>query len=356
MAKVNNDVVYVKDYTLPFFGNINFPKVSLKNKERAYNNYIAEDLCKSIRIFKWKGRGIGTGPEDTVPPNQIEKIKQNYGYNVVFLIDNKPYCVWAGQGGRLDQNGYPTEVTVNIPYLNYSKTLTVNKDCVVMWNDSFGLGLSKMFGRYAARRIETEISILLLSIKMRDTSTLAADDDKTLKSIEKYLQDLEEGKLGAIADSKFWEGLKALNTASMPSNSITQLIELEQYLKASKDAIMGLNGNFNMKRESITASESNLNEDSLLSFIDDMIECNKENEQKLKEVLGLDWTFDVCGEWEVKEAQREAEIDILNDMVTEGDIEAVEDVKTDDNINDTPDVEEATETKIEGIEEVKEDV
>lgn len=312
MAGKNN----VNEFNVEWlFGNIVFPDVNVKNKKQAYIAYMAEDLNKSVRMIGWEGEGIG----DTVPPNQIEKLLQVNGWVGVFRWNGKPYVTWGGLGGLLDANYYPTECIVNNPYLGVSKTFKVGEDIVIIRNDSFGIGLARLFGRYNKRRIETEITMLNLSIKMRDPAALAGSDDRTMLSIEKYLQDLEEGKLGSIAESTFFEDLKTIGTGTVPAGSITQLIELEQYLKASKENMYGINGNFNMKRESITASESDLNEDGLLTLVDDMVECRKEGVEQLKKVLGLDWSFTLKGQWEVKEAQREAELDLFEDMETEGD-------------------------------------
>lgn len=324
------------------FGNVVFPDVDVKNKKKAYVSYMAEDLSKSIRMGEWNGEGIG----DTIPENQPEKLLQVNGWMVVYEWLGKYYVGWGGLGGPLDGNYYPTECIVNNPWLGVSKTFKVGKDCVIIRNDSFGMGLARLFGRYNKRRIETEITLLLLSIKMRDPAALVGNDDTTKLSIDKYLKDLENGELGSIAESGFWEDVKALATGAGGNASITQLIELEQYLKASKDNFIGINGNFNMKRESITASESDLNEDGLLTLIDDMKACREEGIKQLKEVFGIDWSFKLKGQWEVKEAQREAELDLFEDMNTEADelteeplesdITAPEGTEEVDSVEDTP--------------------
>ena len=73
-----------------------------------------------------------------------------------------------------------------------------------------------------------------------------------LKSIEK---DIEDGKLGIIADDGFVDSIKAQPLA-VNERILTALIEYQQYVKSSWFNELGLNSNFNgMKKEAISDSE-----------------------------------------------------------------------------------------------------
>ena len=82
------------------------------------------------------------------------------------------------------------------------------------------------------------------------------------------------------------------------SNLISQHIELEQYIKASLYNDIGVNANYNMKRESINANESDLNNDSLFTLIDDMISVQNRAFEKFNNATGLNVTVQKSSIWE----------------------------------------------------------
>ena len=74
-------------------------------------------------------------------------------------------------------------------------------------------------------------------------------------------------------------------------------IETKQYLMGSWYNELGLNANYNMKREAINESEADLNEDSLLPFIDDMLEQRKILVKNLNEKFGTNIEVELSSSW-----------------------------------------------------------
>ena len=54
---------------------------------------------------------------------------------------------------------------------------------------------------------------------------------------------------------------------------LKEVIECKQYLKATFENKIGLNANYNMKRESLNNDEIALNDDNLLPNVDEMKRC-----------------------------------------------------------------------------------
>ena len=99
---------------------------------------------------------------------------------------------------------------------------------------------------------------------------------------------------------------------SPPSNNgsyLTQFIELHQYLKGSFYNEVGLNANFNMKRESLGDGETSLNEDSLLPLCDEMLRCRQEDIQKVNEMFGTDITVEFDSSWAQNIIEKELALD-----------------------------------------------
>ena len=119
----------------------------------------------------------------------------------------------------------------------------------------------------------------------------------------------------AVADQTFLDGVKVNNVSVQGANSIIQLIELQQYLKASWYNEIGLNANFNMKREYLSEEELRASTDVLLPLIDDMLRCRKEAIDKVNSEYGTNITVDKNSAWENKQkeldtAQEQADADV----------------------------------------------
>ena len=149
----------------------------------------------------------------------------------------------------------PTETIVANPAMAKSLNLVIGKDCEIIKNDTFAIGLLPLHYRYAEQLAENDISIRSAQINSRIRTVIATHTDREKESAEDYLQQIEDGETGIIAESAFLDGIKVHSAGSAPPNGIIQFIELQQYLKASWFNEIGLNTNFNMKREYLSAEE-----------------------------------------------------------------------------------------------------
>ena len=105
------------------------------------------------------------------------------------------------------------------------------------------------------------------------------------------------------------EVIKSLFNGQNNNQSITQLIELLQYYKASWFNELGLNANYNMKRESLNSSESQLNDDALLPFVDDMLLSRQESFDKVNEMFGTNIQVDLGLSWKLKKDEMIQEVE-----------------------------------------------
>lgn len=268
---------------------------TVRDKERRIWEYTLYMLDRSQRIFEYSGL------PDSIPQRMLELQLQQNGYTVFAEVGGKVYAFYAGLGGLPDVYYRPTKAIIANPALSYNATLDIGTDCVVCLNDSMLAGLLPMYYRYAEQIVENDLTIYIADINCRITSLLSSSDDGAYKAAEEYLSKIQRGELGVIADSAFLEGLKSQPYASSGmSNQITQLIELQQYLKASWYNEIGLQSNFNMKREAINSGEAALNEQALLPLIDDMLECRRQGLKQLNKLFGLNVTVELSSSWEVQ--------------------------------------------------------
>lgn len=285
-----------------------------KNKMKVRADHIDYMLARTHRMFKWDNL------PDTIPDRIPELFLQINGHVCFTEVKGDLYILTGGLGGPPDPYYMPTLYTVANPALNYSRSLKIGDECVVMPNDSMYKGLIPLFTRYAAAMTETELSIFIASINSRISEIISASDDDTKESAEIYLQHIQDGELGVIGESAFMEGVNVhAGNAGSVHTIIEDLIELEQYQKASWYNELGLNANYNMKRESINSGESQLNRDALLPLVDDMLQVRQEKIEQVNSKYGTDIKIDFASAWKDNEIEITEEQKAIN-----GDPEAPE--------------------------------
>lgn len=287
------------------------------DKPKVVNQHINYMLNRTQSMFKWKGL------PDSIPQRILELYLQING-NVCFYrySDGNLYVFTGGLGGEPDVYYRPTLYTVANPALGFSKSLRIDDECVIMPNDSLYMGLLPLFSRYASMMTETELSMTLALVNTRITSIISASDDRTKVSAEKYLADLRKGKQGIIGENAILEGIRVQPYAGSGStNYLTNLIEFMQYTKASWFNELGLNANYNMKRESINSDESQLNDDALLPLVDDMLRSRRVAIEKVNAMFGTDISVDYASSWEDNQHEIDAEQEGGDTNVEENPIE-----------------------------------
>ena len=269
------------------------------DKKNAIYNYMAYMLDRTAEMFKYSGL-----PE-TIPERMLELYLQVNGFACITKAGGKLYAFFGGLGGIPDEYYRPTECIVNNPALNFNKVLKINKDCVIIRNDDMYNGLMPMYQKYSELMAESDITFRTASINIRLSEIISASDDRTRAAAEKYLQDIEDGKLGVIGEAAFFDGVRVQSGAAEQTGRIIDLIEYHQYLKASWFNELGIQANFNMKREALGADEVQLNIKALLPLAQNMLNCRKEGVKRVNEMFGTDITVDFKSVW--KDTEQEAE-------------------------------------------------
>ena len=265
------------------------------------SQYIGYMLNRTQSMFKW------TGLPETIPARVLELYLQLNGNTCFYKHEGNLYVFTGGRGGVPDVYYMPTIYTIANPALHLSVNANIDIDCVVMPNDSMYMGLLPMFLRYATAMSETDLSINIATINARIVDLISATDDRTRESAIKFLEDVKNGELGVIASNEFLSGVTTQPYGASGHGTITDLIELMQYEKASWFNELGLNANYNMKRESLNSSESQLNNDALLPLIDDMLNCRQTFAEKVNAMFGTEISVEFNSSWEDNAIELDAE-------------------------------------------------
>ena len=290
----------------------------IKQKELRRLDYIQYMFLRTHTMFDWKGL------PKTIPTRIIEQLLQVGGNACIFRYEGELYATFGGLGGELDYNYEPTLYVIANPYLNYSAELKIGEECVRIRSDDCGKGLLPMYMKYASMMTENDISIVLASVLQRMRRGIVADNDVSYESAKEFIKNIYDGALAPIMSEEFFAGVHGIESEG-GSENITDLIETQQYLKASWFNDVGLNSNYNMKRERIAAPEAQMTDDALLPLVDMMLECRRRGCEEVNEMFGTEWSVDLAGAW-LREhmKQQVAGVDFDSDGDPEIDEESVE--------------------------------
>lgn len=272
----------------------------LRDKSRNLSTHTRLMLNKSLNMFEYHNL------PDSIPEKELERILQTSGYAGIVEVEGKLYAVWGGLGGVQDEYYRPTTMTVANPGLKtktgtYSKTLTIGEDVVLMRNDDNMVGLIPIFAKYGTLMNEADLTMYIMLINKRAENIISASDDNTAESARQYLKKLEEGELGYIQDSKLYDSLKTNPTHNgVSGSSFTEITELIQYLKGSMYNEIGLNANFNMKRERLNTSEIEMNSEALYPLVDNMLYNRRLAIDEINKKFGTDIRVEFNSSWDYR--------------------------------------------------------
>lgn len=276
-------------------------KSYIKDKDKSLKTFIGYTLDKTQMMFTYEGL-----PE-TIPSEELEKILQSKGHCLIAEVDGKLYALSGSFGGEVDAYNRPTQYVVANVALKLSKTFDIGKDCILVKNDFNCIGLLPVIQKYGALLVDGEISLNVATIISRISMLISAPDDKTKASADIFIQKILDGDITVIGENAFFDGVKLQTMGVANTNYINQLIELIQYYKASFLNELGLQANYNMKRERLTKGEVLANIDNILPFVENMKHEREMAFSQLNKMFGTSITVDYNGVWKTNQEHSEQE-------------------------------------------------
>lgn len=275
-----------------------------KDKKAAVRSYVDYMLSRTQRIFKYNGL-----PE-TIPHLYLERYLQRNGQCCITKVNGELYALVGGLGEVPNPYYFPTHYIVANPYLNFTASLEIGKDCVFIRNDSEIQGLIPMHSKYASLLVENDITMRMANINTRIPVIAAVHGDQEYQGLQTFYKHIEEGEQGIGVKDDFHGTLKTMPYASNSNGvDVTDLIEFHQYCKGAWFNELGIKASFNMKREAISASESAQNDDTLIPLIDDMLYCRQNALEEVNKLYGTNITVELDSVWAITNELNELSLD-----------------------------------------------
>lgn len=280
------------------------------DKSKSAQSIINYMLARLQKMFKY------TALPSSIPRQYLENYLLVNGHCIIAKDKRHPsddsiYAFVGAAGGEPDIYYRPTRYMVANPALNMSAEYYISTtdpahepDAVLIRNDTMWQGLYPMMARYAALISENLLTIRTADVMLRVLALITAPDDSSRVAADQFLKDIEQGHLASIAENRFLDGIRMQNPPSNNGSYLTQFIELHQYLVGSFYNEVGLNANYNMKREALSDAETGLNDDSLMPLCEDMLRCRQEDIASVNSMFGTNIQVSLDSSWLENEIDR----------------------------------------------------
>ena len=321
----------------------------IKDKELMLNVFMRLMLSRTQSMFLY------TGLPDTIPQEYLERYLQIYGHCIIAEHGNDLYAFNGDLCGLEDIYHNPTQYIVANVALNLTKTYDINQNCILCKNDSYLQGLSLILRKYGTLLVENELTLYTLIKNSRASILISAPDDKTKQSCELFIDKLDKGEMSIIGESQFFDGIKVQPTMQGSAGVVIQFIELQQYIKASCLNEIGLNANYNMKRESLNSAESALNDDYLIPLIDNMLYCRQSFIEGVNTMFGTHFSVELHSAWRTNKLEDMKQDSLAEEFISTESTESTENTENTENIEDNINETEETDNMDEGSEGISED-
>lgn len=162
--------------------------------------------------------------------------------------------------------------------------------------ESLGLtsGISGLIYQTAGLLADNISSLNVAQINGRLSVVFTAEDEDIARTGEKVLEDIYRGKPFKILTDDIIERINATPIASAgTNNTLMSLIEAHQYILAQFFQEIGVQANYNMKRERLNTAEVEMNNGALDINIWNMLKNRQEAVEAINEKFGTDIKVDL---------------------------------------------------------------
>lgn len=228
------------------------------------------------------------------------------------------YCFPINFADSPDPYQEPYQVLITNPGFSptISETLSINKDVIVVRNDSMYQGLYRLHMKYAKLLTEAEISLQSTLVLLRDQMTFICKNQRQLAAVNQYIEAREAGEYAGILAPELGSPLEAVAREGR-SNAVELAVNGVQAIRSAWYNEIGLNPSFSLKREYTSAQEIDSNTDLLLPIIDDMYEQRKKGVENINALFGTNITVERGSAWKIKEQEIDYALEAEHNEVTQ---------------------------------------
>ena len=252
------------------------------------------------RLLQW----CGSCAIWNVPP-RYTPVGNGASFNYSTMVDHSDSTLFAFDytlAEAPDPYKEPYKLIITSPGFRptISETLEINKETVIIRNDTNYRGLYALHKKYAELLAEAELSLRSTLVVLRDQLLFIAKTESQRRAVERYIASRELGEPSFIQSQDLGTQLETV-FANTHSNAVELAVNGLQAIKAAWYNEIGLNPSFSMKREYTSAQEIDTQTDLLMPIIDDMYESRRIGIENVNAMFGTNISVRKASAWEMKE-------------------------------------------------------
>ena len=259
----------------------------------SYYEYWREQLFERImRLFVWEN----TYDVDTkigIEAHHIEEMLLLAGHCGILNYNKELTSMYGSFHGVTKYHDEHTKYIVHCPI--YSGTHTINKDIIIIKNNSLKNPSYELVHHYAIMLAHIECTLVMALVNARDSGGVPiAGTEKQKKSIELYQSKLYNGQYGVVSDDGFL-GVTYGGTDKKSNQSIMDIIETREKILKSFYSDIGVRSAFE-KRNNTVQAEVEADTSLLLLNLSDMLNCRMEGCSAVNKMFGTNWNVHIAKE------------------------------------------------------------
>jgi hypothetical protein len=267
------------------------------------------DLTFGVLFNRFKKKLINTACSVFTWENLPDSIDENFLTTELIMtgkigIINTPDGVRAVRGnwgGEINEYYKPTRFVYANPVLGSGNPI-IGKEIAVLFltsadnspSELYQNGLKTLINSTACLLADNQLSLNIAQKNTRLMLVASADNEATSNSAERALKDMYEGKPYKVVNSKYGDTIEVNPlVTTKPAESMQQLIENYQFIWSTFLQELGINSNFNLKRERLVQAEVALNSECMDTLIDDIEKNITRGVDMCNELFGTNIEFSV---------------------------------------------------------------
>lgn len=282
---------------------------------------------------------------DGVDDRAFKLFLYRYGKVALYPISDSRWTVQPFEYSDILNEYYlPTKGIITNPYLPKNeqyRMFQIDIDIPVIFNsttDKYNMrkfsSVADYIQKTAFQLAENDISYYCIQRNHRLVMLITAENDTQRAEANGILAKMYRGDTDIVMSQDLVSKITS-NPITSSTNSravITEMIEFQQYLLANFYHSFGINSNYNLKREQLTASEIDVNKDVLTLNINDLLDTRRVCIDKVNDFYGLN--IKVMLNPEIYITEEEAEEDLSqNETASESDKQDAEEETQNSNEN-----------------------
>lgn len=258
-----------------------------------FNAYWTENLFERImRLFVWENT-------EPVPAKEIEQRLLIQGHCGVFNFKDPKTGITELTAMFGNFNGVAKYMDELPRYMMrcpvWSGNTEVNKNSVVISNNSLRNPALPLVNHYAYLLAHTDVTLSRLMIAARDAGGVPiATSDKQKQDIESYQRHLYNGEDGVVTDLGAL-GVEYAGSDKHTNQNIVDVMDVRQRILKNFYSDIGVRASFE-KRSNATVNEVEADTSMLLLNITDMLESRKRGADAVNNMFNTNWSVKLADE------------------------------------------------------------